>query len=196
MSLLPDIPVLAHPIQHLFLNQLPIQRPYPLLAEVGAAEEGVEVLLRQKDVIPVILLVGKVVFVQQDARFSRYPFRRQLSYALDRLFRQVKVPVPQRAELQSLGQDIVKAQYNGESQRVVMEFDNTLLDTVVDRLGADDVIYHSEGKDRFVVNAEIEVSPQFFAWVFGLGKGAKIISPASAVEGMKKHLAEVMAAYE
>ena len=86
--------------------------------------------------------------------------------------------------------------YKGESQRVVMEFDNNLLDTVVDRLGADDVIYHSEGKDRFVVNAEIEVSPQFFAWVFGLGKGAKIISPASAVEGMKKHLTEVMAAYE
>ncbi len=86
--------------------------------------------------------------------------------------------------------------YKGESSRVVMEFDNNLLDTVVDRLGADDIIYHSEGKDRFVVNAEIEVSPQFYAWVFGLGKGAKIISPVSAVEGMKKHLAEVTAAYK
>ena len=38
-------PVLAHPIQYLFLDQLSVQRSYPFLAETGVAEPGVEVLL-------------------------------------------------------------------------------------------------------------------------------------------------------
>ena len=86
--------------------------------------------------------------------------------------------------------------YGGERQRVVMEFDIQLLDTVVDRLGTENIIYHSEGKKRFVVNADIEVSPQFYAWLFGFGNKAKIISPPSVAEGMKVHLQEVSAIYE
>ncbi len=59
----------------------------------------------------IILLVGNVVLVQQDAGFHRYTFWRQLAYALDRLFRQAEVFVLQRAEFQGIGQDIVKAQH-------------------------------------------------------------------------------------
>ena len=86
--------------------------------------------------------------------------------------------------------------YNGESQRVVMEFHKDLLNAVVDRLGVEDIIYHSERKDCFVVNAEIEVSPQFYSWIFGFGAKAKIITPQSVVEGMKGYLKEVSAVYE
>ena len=107
MSLLPDIPELAHPVQDLFLNQLPIQRRHPFLAEIGVAEICVEALLREENIFPVILLVDNVVLIQQDAGFHRYTFRRQLGYALDRLFLQVKVPVLQRAELQRVGQNMV-----------------------------------------------------------------------------------------
>lgn len=86
--------------------------------------------------------------------------------------------------------------HGGECQRVVMEFDIQLLDTVVDRLGTENIIYHAEGKKHFVVNAEIEVSPQFYAWLFGFGNKAKIIAPPSVAEGMKVHLQEVSAIYE
>ena len=54
----------------------------------------------------VFLLVGKVILVQQGAGFCRHALGRQLGYALDRFFRQVEVPVLQRAELQSVGQDM------------------------------------------------------------------------------------------
>ena len=86
--------------------------------------------------------------------------------------------------------------FEGERQRVTMVFDNSLLDTVVDRLGAEDVMYHSDGDKRFVVNAEIEVSPQFYAWIFGFGDKARIKNPAAVVEGMKEFLKKVTTVYE
>ncbi len=85
--------------------------------------------------------------------------------------------------------------YHGERQRVVMEFDNSVIDAVVDRLGTADIIYHSEGTKHFVVNADIEVSPQFYAWIFGFGDKAKIKAPASAVSGMEEHIKQVAAVY-
>ncbi len=85
--------------------------------------------------------------------------------------------------------------YNGTDRRVVMEFDNKLLDTVVDRLGTENIIYHSEGKKRFIVNASIEVSPQFYAWIFGFGDKASIKAPASVVDGMKKQIEKAAAVY-
>ena len=67
-----------HPIQHLFLDQLSVQCPYPFLAEIGVAEASVEVLLREENVFPIVLLVGNVILVQQDAGFYRYTFRGKL----------------------------------------------------------------------------------------------------------------------
>lgn len=86
--------------------------------------------------------------------------------------------------------------YYGESQRVEMEFDDSLLDAVVDRLGVSGVIYkRTEGK-KIIANAVIAVSPQFFAWIFGFGAKAKIIGPSSTVEEMKEFLKTVNAVYE
>ena len=59
--------VLTHPVQDFFLNQLPIQRPYPFLAEIGVAEVSVKVLLREENIILIVFFVGDVVFIQQDA---------------------------------------------------------------------------------------------------------------------------------
>ena len=86
--------------------------------------------------------------------------------------------------------------HGGQRQRVVMEFDIQLLDAVVDRLGTEDILYHSEGEKRFTVNADIEVSPQFYAWIFGFGGKAKIVAPRAVVDGMKVHIQEVTAVYE
>ena len=39
------------------------------------------------------------------------------------------------------------------------------------------------------------VSPQFYAWVFGLGSEAEILAPKEVAEGMKKQLEEVITKY-
>ena len=63
MSQFQDNSILAHSIHYLFLNQLPIQRSNPLLTEVGVAEEGVEILLREENVFLAVILVDTVILV-------------------------------------------------------------------------------------------------------------------------------------
>ena len=66
-------------IQYLFLDQFSIQCPYPFLAEAGAAEQGVEVLLREEELLLIICFVDNVVFVQEDDGFHRDAFRRKFA---------------------------------------------------------------------------------------------------------------------
>lgn len=86
--------------------------------------------------------------------------------------------------------------FKGDRQRVTMAFENGLLDAVVDRLGTENILYYPDDKKHFSVNAEIEVSPQFFAWIFGFGDKARIKTPLPVVEEMKKYLNTVSAVYE
>ncbi len=55
---------------------------------------------------------------------------------------------------------------------------------------------YPDDKKHFSVNAEIEVSPQFFAWVFDFGDKARIKGPLPVVEEMKEFLKTVSAVYE
>lgn len=88
----------------------------------------------------------------------------------------------------------VFSMFGGEEMKLVIRFPNALIDPVIDRFGQDVVIIPEE-QGTFTVHVRLEVSPQFYAWIFGLGKGVAILSPPEAVEGMKKQLQEVAAAY-
>ena len=44
----------AHPVQDLFLNQLPVEHCNPFLTKIGVAEVSVEILLREEDIFPVM----------------------------------------------------------------------------------------------------------------------------------------------
>ena len=46
------------------------------------------------------------------------------------------------------------------------------------------------------MSVDVVVSEQFFGWLFGLGTSARIVSPQSAAERMKKLLEDVKKAYE
>ncbi len=85
--------------------------------------------------------------------------------------------------------------YGGEERRVVMRFINPLLDTVVDRLGTKGVQYSKSDERHFTVSANLEVSPQFFGWLLGFGKRAKLISPDDVVEKFKGYVDGVREIY-
>ena len=74
--------------------------------------------------------------------------------------------------------------YGGKVERVTIQFPNSLAGVVFDRFGMDVRISQSD-KEHFQITEPIAVSPQFYGWVFGLGKKVKIISPAHVVKGMK-----------
>lgn len=86
--------------------------------------------------------------------------------------------------------------YGGETQRITIQFAAPLLDTVVDRFGAKNVIYGKVDKDYFTINAPIAVSEQFFSWLCGFGKRAKILEPAPVVENFKEFLGKISSLYE
>lgn len=88
------------------------------------------------------------------------------------------------------------AMFSGNPQRVTIHFINPLLDTVVDRFGTADVIYGKVDDHHFSINTKVNVSDQFFSWLFGFGKRARLVSPAPVVEEFKAYLDKVRKMYE
>lgn len=69
--------------------------------------------------------------------------------------------------------------FTGSEQTVKLRFENRLAGAVIDRFGKE-VMLIPDGEDHFTVSADIAVSPQFYAWVFGFGTAVEILSPESA----------------
>ena len=85
--------------------------------------------------------------------------------------------------------------FSGREERVRMRFDNQLVGAVLDRLGREAMLV-PDGESHFTVTAQVEVSPQFFAWVSGFGRLAQILGPDHVVQAMRAHAADVLAMYE
>ena len=77
--------------------------------------------------------------------------------------------------------------YSGRTERVKMEFDNELSGVVIDKFGKDVNIVKT-GTKKFTVIENINVSNQFFGWIFGLGEGARIVGPQSVVDEMNTEM--------
>lgn len=74
----------------------------------------------------------------------------------------------------------VFSMFGGEECEVKLLVDNDFIGVIVDRFGSDlFIIKHDE--HNFTVNVNVMLSPQFYAWVFGLGGGVKILAPERAV---------------
>ena len=86
--------------------------------------------------------------------------------------------------------------FGGEKKKVEMRFDNTLLDTVIDKFGVGfGAEYSADGDNHFVVTADVAVSDQFYAWVCGFGTKVKIISPENVVDDFKNYLSVIVNQY-
>lgn len=78
--------------------------------------------------------------------------------------------------------------FTGQDRQVKLRFKNHLAGAVIDRFGSD-VILIPDDEDHFTVTLELAISPQFYAWTFGFGTDAEILSPedirAAASENAK-----------
>lgn len=91
----------------------------------------------------------------------------------------------------------VFSMFGGKQERVVIRFINPLLDAVVDRFGNDrgSVWYEKLDDTHFTVTTQVEVSDQFFGWVLGFGKKAKILEPPAVVDQFAAYLDKVREMY-
>ena len=89
----------------------------------------------------------------------------------------------------------VFSMYSGDADHVTIRFINPLLDTVIDRFGTNGAVYSKVDASHFGVTAPVDVSDQFFGWLCGFGKGAKILAPASVAEKFEKYIAGIHEMY-
>jgi hypothetical protein len=84
----------------------------------------------------------------------------------------------------------VFAMFGGEECDVKLSVDNDLIGVIVDRFGSDIYIIR-ESDTSFLVNIRVVLSPQFYAWLFGLGTGVRIVSPQRAIEEYRTRILEL-----
>ena len=87
--------------------------------------------------------------------------------------------------------------FGGEEMDIKLQFDNKLLDTVIERFGTGSDVYYGYVDDKhFIISTKVEVSSQFYSWLCGFGTMVKIISPQKAVEGYTDYLKEIADSYK
>lgn len=65
---------------------------------------------------------------------------------------------------------------------------------VLDRFGQEAMLTPGE-EGWFTVTVEVVVSPQFWGWLFGLGDGVELVSPAWAAQEYRERLKSVAELY-
>ena len=89
----------------------------------------------------------------------------------------------------------VFSMYGGEQRLVEIRFINPLLDAVVDRFGTKDVQYAKVDETHFSVTAKVEISDQFFGWILGFGKKAKILYPDAVLDQFRAYMDKIREMY-
>lgn len=89
----------------------------------------------------------------------------------------------------------VFSMYGGEQKLVEIRFINPLLDAVVDRFGTKDVQYAKVDDTHFSVMAKVEISDQFFGWILGFGKKAKLLFPDDVIDQFRAYMDKIREMY-
>lgn len=81
--------------------------------------------------------------------------------------------------------------FGGQDKKLTLEVENHLAGVIIDRFGTD-VMMIPRDETHFHVHVTVAVSPQFFGWLSGIGKGIRIYWPADVREEYKAYLKEII----
>ncbi|MBQ7956193.1 MAG: WYL domain-containing protein [Lachnospiraceae bacterium] len=82
--------------------------------------------------------------------------------------------------------------YGGKWESVTMQFPEKLIGVVIDRFGKD-IMIRKKNDGFFTITVNAAVSGQFFGWLTGIGKDAKLIGPEHVKEEYENWLKEILA---
>ena len=83
--------------------------------------------------------------------------------------------------------------YGGEPQQITLQFATNMANIVFDRFGRDRILTPTPA--GFTITVEVVPSPQFFAWLTGLGTSVQVLSPQPVARQFQAHLRSVLALY-
>lgn len=76
---------------------------------------------------------------------------------------------------------------NGKTCRITLLCESTLMNSIIDRFG-EDASTQIVDKNHFTVEATVDLSSNFYGWVFASGGKMKITAPQEAVDGFQRML--------
>lgn len=89
----------------------------------------------------------------------------------------------------------VFSMFGGREEKVTLRFENSLAGVVIDRFGKD-VIIIPEDENHFLITVTAQISPQFFAWLFGFANQCEITEPESVRNEFEKNLKNTLKIYK
>ncbi|MGN0385133.1 MAG: helix-turn-helix transcriptional regulator [Lachnospiraceae bacterium] len=75
--------------------------------------------------------------------------------------------------------------FRGQKARVKIQFANYMCGVFIDRFGKD-ISFRPIDDEHSELQVDVNVSPQFFGWIFSLGKDVKVVGPDEVVEQMRE----------
>ncbi len=81
--------------------------------------------------------------------------------------------------------------FSGKEAKVRLRCADSLVNVMLDRFGRE-VMLIPDGEDHFTLTVDAVVSPQFYGWIFGLGRGVELTAPEWAVGEYRNMLKEAL----
>ena len=121
-------------------------------------------------------------------------------YRVDRMTQVTVTDIPRRELSEEEKTEVTNRQtiygmYGGELMTLQLQFDNKLIDVVMDRFG-EKTICHKNSDNTFYINEEVQVAPTFWGWLFQFGSQAKVLGPERAVEMAKDAISDIADCYK
>lgn len=85
--------------------------------------------------------------------------------------------------------------FGGREEMVGIQFSNRYIGVVIDRFGKDITIRTRE-EENFSIRVKVALSGQFYGWLTGLGKEARIISPPEVIDEYANYLGGILWNYK
>ena len=85
--------------------------------------------------------------------------------------------------------------YHGEKTKVCIKFANHMCGVFIDRFGKD-TLFRKTDENHSELIADVNVSPQFFGWIFSLGNDVEIVSPKEVVNELREYTKKFIMKYE
>ncbi len=133
-----------------------------------------------------------ITFSEKYGDFTHYRVDKMSDIEITEIVR-AKLPDGEQFNLAEYSKKVFNM-FGGEEESIKLQFDNSLVNVVIDRFGTD-IILEKVDENSFAVRLNVAISSTFFAWLFQFADKVKILSPNSVTEKYLDYLQKAYSQY-